>query len=166
MDLIIAVEDPNAGDVRALLERHLTFARGQSPPEHVHALAGGAWPDADLTLFGARRDGSLMGVGAIRRLDETHAELKSMHTRAEARGQGVGQAVLAHLLQVAENPRLPAGEPGNRDHGRVRRRPLAVPQGRVQAVRAVRPVHGQPVQHLPDPDPGPGPPDLACVASA
>ena len=102
MDLIIAVEDPNAGDVRALLERHLTFARGQSPPEHVHALAGGAWPDADLTLFGARRDGSLMGVGAIRRLDETHAELKSMHTRAEARGQGVGQAVLAHLLQVAE----------------------------------------------------------------
>ena len=43
-----------------------------------------------------------MGVGAIRRLDETHAELKSMHTRAEARGQGVGQAVLAHLLQVAE----------------------------------------------------------------
>ena len=44
MDLIIAVEDPNAGDVRALLERHLAFARGQSPPEHVHALAGEAWP--------------------------------------------------------------------------------------------------------------------------
>ncbi len=29
MDLIIAVEDPNAGDVRALLERHLAFA----PPD-------------------------------------------------------------------------------------------------------------------------------------
>jgi putative acetyltransferase len=102
VDLIIALADPNADDVRALLDRHLTFARVQSPPEHVHALAGPAWADSDLTLFGARRDGSLLGVGAIRRLDETHAELKAMHTRAEARGQGVGQAMLAHLLSEAE----------------------------------------------------------------
>jgi putative acetyltransferase len=102
VDLIIAVADPNADDVRALLERHLTFARVQSPPEHVHALNTGAWADPGLTLFGARRDGSLMGVGAIRRLAGAHAELKAMHTRAEARGQGVGQAVLTHLLRVAE----------------------------------------------------------------
>ena len=102
MDLIIAVADPNADDVRALLERHLSFARVQSPPEHVHALNTGAWADPGLTLFGARRGGSLVGVGAIRRLDDTHAELKAMHTRAEARGQGVGQAMLTHLLRVAE----------------------------------------------------------------
>jgi putative acetyltransferase len=102
VDLIIAVADPNADDVRALLERHLSFARVQSPPEHVHALNTGAWADPGLTLFGARRGGSLMGVGAIRRLDDTHAELKAMHTRAEARGQGVGQAMLTHLLRVAE----------------------------------------------------------------
>ena len=102
MDLIIAVEDPDAADVRALLDRHLTFARDQSPPEHVHARDTEAWADPDLTLFGARRDGSLMGVGAIRRLDDTHAELKAMHTRAEARGQGVGQAMLVHLVRVAE----------------------------------------------------------------
>jgi putative acetyltransferase len=102
VDLIIAVADPNAGDVRALLDRHLAFASGESPPEHVHALPGGAWADPGLTLFGARRDGSLLGIGAIRRLDDTHAELKAMHTRAEARGQGVGQAMLTHLLRVAE----------------------------------------------------------------
>ena len=101
MDLIIAVADPNADDVRALLDRHLSFARGESPPEHVHALASNAWADPDLTLFGARRDGELLGVGAIRRLDDTHAELKAMHTRAQARGQGVGQAMLSHLLRVA-----------------------------------------------------------------
>jgi putative acetyltransferase len=68
----------------------------------VHALNTEAWADPGLTLFGARRDGSLMGVGALRRLDDTHAELKAMHTRAEARGQGVGQAMLTHLLRVAE----------------------------------------------------------------
>ena len=101
MDLIIAVADPNADDVRALLDRHLSFARGESPPEHVHALASKAWADPGLTLFGARRDGELLGVGAIRRLDDTHAELKAMHTLAQARGQGVGQAMLSHLLRVA-----------------------------------------------------------------
>ena len=101
MDLIIAVEDPDAADVRALLALHLAFARGESPPEHVHALDTGAWRDPALTLFGARRDGFLAGIGAIRRLDETHAELKSMHTRAEARGQGVARAILGHLLRVA-----------------------------------------------------------------
>jgi putative acetyltransferase len=101
VDLIIAVADPDAADVRALLSRHLSFAQVHSPPEHVHALPSRAWADPDLTLFGARRDGSLVGVGAIRRLDETHAELKAMHTLAEARGQGVGQAMLAHLLREA-----------------------------------------------------------------
>jgi putative acetyltransferase len=101
VDLIIAVADPDAADVRALLNRHLSFAQVQSPPEHVHALPSRAWADPDLTLFGARRDGSLMGVGAIRRLDQTHAELKAMHTLAEARGQGVGKAMLAHLLREA-----------------------------------------------------------------
>jgi putative acetyltransferase len=99
--LIIAVADPAAADVRSLLNRHLSFAQVHSPPEHVHALRSRAWADPDLTLFGARRDGSLVGVGAIRRLDQTHAELKAMHTRAEARGQGVGRAMLAHLLREA-----------------------------------------------------------------
>jgi putative acetyltransferase len=99
--LIITEEEPNEPDVRAVLDRHLAFAREVTPPEHVHALDHGAWSDPDLTLFGARRDGVLLGVGAIRRLDADHAELKSMHTTAEARGQGVGQAVLDHLLDQA-----------------------------------------------------------------
>jgi putative acetyltransferase len=100
--LIITVADPNAADVRALLDGHLAFARQVTPPGHVHALDTGAWSDPDLTLFGARRDGSLVGVGALRRLDAAHAEVKSMHTRAEARGQGVARAMLDHLLGVAE----------------------------------------------------------------
>jgi putative acetyltransferase len=100
--LIIAVADPAAPDVHAILAGHLAFAREVTPPGHVHALDTEAWSDPDLTLFGARRDGLLLGVGAIRQLDAAHAELKSMHTRAEARGQGVGRAMLGHLLGVAE----------------------------------------------------------------
>ena len=34
-------------------------------------------------------------------LDATHGELKSMHTRAGARGRGVARAVVHHLLGIA-----------------------------------------------------------------
>ncbi len=53
-------------------------------------------------MFGARIDGELVGVGALRRLDAHHAELKSMHTLAKSRGSGVGKAMVAHIEQFAK----------------------------------------------------------------
>src|SRR5215469_894281 len=101
MDLVIAVEDPRGLDVATVLARHLAAMREETPPAHVHALPASQLEEPAVTLFGARRAGVLLAVGAIRRLDAGHAELKSMHTLAEARGQGVGRAMLRHLLQVA-----------------------------------------------------------------
>src|SRR5215475_13900837 len=101
MRLVIAVEDPRAADVGAVLTRHLAVMHEETPPTHVHALPADRLADPAVTLYGARRAGELLAVGAIRRLDDAHAELKSMHTLAEARGQGVGRAMLTHLLHVA-----------------------------------------------------------------
>jgi putative acetyltransferase len=101
MDLVIAVDDPRSDDVRTLLDRHLAFAREVTPPDHVHAMAIDGLIGPAVTFFSARRDGVLLGVGALKRLDETHAELKSMHTGEAARGQGVGRAIVDHLLAVA-----------------------------------------------------------------
>jgi len=101
MELAIAVEDPQATDVGAVLARHLMVMQENTPPAHVHALPADGLRDPAVTLFGARRAGELLGVGALRRLDTAHAELKSMHTLAEARGQGVGRAMLNHLLYFA-----------------------------------------------------------------
>jgi putative acetyltransferase len=97
----IAVDDTSAADVRALLERHLAFAHEVTPSDHVHALDVDALMDAAVTFVTARRAGRLVGVGAIRELDTLHGELKSMHTAEPARRQGVGRAVLAHLVGVA-----------------------------------------------------------------
>ncbi len=102
-DLVIDVDDPRAGDVRALLERHLGFAYEHSPAEHVHALGVDVLLDGAITFVSARRGGVLLGVGALKQLDEFHGELKSMHTVAEARGQGVGRAMVDHLLGVARS---------------------------------------------------------------
>lgn len=101
MDLEIAAADPRTDDVAALLARHLAVMRAQTPPEDVHALPADQLAEPGVTLFGARRDGVLLGVGALLRLDAAHAEIKCMHTQAAARGQGVGRAMLGRLLAEA-----------------------------------------------------------------
>lgn len=97
----IGVDDPRAPDVRQLLERHLRYAASHSRPEDVHALTVEGLLDPAVTLFGFRRDGELLGVGALKHLDGDHAELKSMHVAEAARGRGVGRAILEHLVDVA-----------------------------------------------------------------
>jgi putative acetyltransferase len=97
----IAVEDPRAEDIRALLRVHLEWARAQTPPEDAHALDLDGVLDPAVTFFALRRDGNLLAIGALKRLDDTHLELKSMHTVESARGTGLGRAMLERLLTVA-----------------------------------------------------------------
>ena len=97
----IAIDDPAAPDVRSLLATHLTFARAPTPPEDAHTLDVDGLLDASVTFFSLRRDGVLLAVGALQRLDPGHAEVKSMHTVEAARGQGIGRAMIEHLIAVA-----------------------------------------------------------------
>jgi putative acetyltransferase len=97
----IAEDDPRRPDVRALLERHREFALAQTPPEHSFALDVTGLLDPAVSLFSIRAGGSVLGIGAIKRLGPHHAEIKSMHTAEAARGRGIGRAMLAHLLGVA-----------------------------------------------------------------
>lgn len=99
--LVILEDDPRRPDVMRLLEAHLGFAREVTPPEDVHALDLHGLVDPAVTLFSARQRGELLAMGALRHLDEQHAELKSMHTAAAARRRGVGRRVLEHLIDTA-----------------------------------------------------------------
>jgi putative acetyltransferase len=97
----IAIDDPEADDVRALLERHLAFANLHTPPQDVHALDVDALLDPAVTFFSYRVGGELLGVAALKRLDPHHVELKSMHTAEAARGRGIGRAMVDRLLALA-----------------------------------------------------------------
>jgi len=101
-DLEFGVDDPRSDDVRELLEVHLAYSYEFSPPEHVHALDIEGLLDPAVTFFSARRNGVLLAVGALKHIDESHVELKSMHTGAQARRQGIGQAMLDRLLTAAK----------------------------------------------------------------
>ena len=98
---VVAGDDPEADDVRALLDTHLAFGRRHSPPEDVHALDRAGRVTGDISYFTVREDGRLLGVGALKRIDDRHAEIKSMHTAETARGRGVGRTMLQHLIGVA-----------------------------------------------------------------
>ena len=98
---MVEQHDPGSPAALALIERHLAFARANSPPEDVHALEVTELQDRAVTFFGIRTGDELVGMGALKQLDEGHGEIKSMHTAEGERGRGVGRAMLDHLLAVA-----------------------------------------------------------------
>lgn len=53
------------------------------------------------TFLIARADGRAVGCGAIRKLDETTAEVKRMYVEPELRGHGVGMQILQALEATA-----------------------------------------------------------------
>jgi len=98
---VIAPDDPESTDVRALLDAHLAFAKWESPPEDVHALEVDELLGENVSFFTIRENGALVGVGALKHLDDLHVEIKSMHTAAAARRRGVGRAMVDHLVGIA-----------------------------------------------------------------
>ena len=77
-----------------------------SPICSIHALDPHELSDPAVAFWTVWDDGSLVGCGALKMLDATHGEIKSMHTVTEARGKGVGAAMLRHILKMAKDRKL------------------------------------------------------------
>jgi putative acetyltransferase len=48
-----------------------------------------------------RDKGEAIGMGAVKRIDDSHAEIKSMHILAERRGEGLSRRMLDYLVDHA-----------------------------------------------------------------
>ena len=84
-----------------LLRCHFDTCHEVTPPgsAHVFDVSRLAAPDID---FWAAWDGEqLLGVGAMKPLDASHGEVKSMHTSEAARRRGVGSAMLMHIIETS-----------------------------------------------------------------
>jgi putative acetyltransferase len=97
----IQVDDLSGTQIRALLEEHLRNMHELSPPESVHALDLAALRKPEITFWTIWSQGELWGCGALKALDPAHGEVKSMRTAAARRRQGVGRAMLEHIIAVA-----------------------------------------------------------------
>lgn len=95
-------DDLSRPAIHALLEEHLQSMRAWSPPGSVHALDLEKLRQPGITFWSAWDPaGVLLGCGALKELDATHGELKSMRTPEALRGRGAGRAILAHIISVA-----------------------------------------------------------------
>jgi putative acetyltransferase len=95
-------EDELSGeDVRALLALHLSGMHANSPPGHVFALDLSGLMATNVTVWTARVEGALAGIGALKDLGDGTGELKSMRTHPSQLRKGVAAALLEHIIAEA-----------------------------------------------------------------
>ena len=88
-------------DVRELVTRHQRLMYQASPRGTSFALDLSGLDRTDVTVFEAREDDSLMGIGALMELSADVGEIKSMRTEGSALRRGVGQALLDRIDATA-----------------------------------------------------------------
>lgn len=100
--MIITAGDFDDPRVRALLAAHLGAMRENSPPGAVYALDLSGLMAPEISFFAAWEGEALLGIGALKALDARTGEIKSMRTDPARLRQGVGAAMLEHLLALAQ----------------------------------------------------------------
>jgi len=96
----IRLDDPTAPYVADLLAHHLEELRSVMG-EHAQALNASGLSVATVTFWTVWKSDALVGFGALKQLDDTHGELKSMRAAPAARGTGAGRAILHHIIAEA-----------------------------------------------------------------
>lgn len=97
----IARERPTGADLALLMERHTADMHADTPPESIHMMDASALDQPHIAFFVLREGGTPLAMGAYKRIDASHAEIKSMHVLSEARGRGLSKAMLDHLVAEA-----------------------------------------------------------------
>lgn len=101
VDTEISRADPLAPELELLHQRHTADMHAETPPESIHMLPADALARPGIDFFVLREGGRPVGMGALKRIDADHAEIKSMHILAEARGRGLSRRMLDHLIAHA-----------------------------------------------------------------
>lgn len=87
--------------VISLLEEHHQDMLIHSPPESVHALDLSALAHPNISFFSVWHNDDLAGCGALKQLDNSHGEIKSMRTSTGFLRQGVAKLLLEHMISEA-----------------------------------------------------------------
>ena len=102
MSVTITKESPLSADLALLMQRHTEDMHADTPPESIHMMDASELAIPEVDFFVLRDAGKPLAMGAFKRLDAAHAEIKSMHVLTEARGRGLSRTMLDHLLAQAK----------------------------------------------------------------
>ena len=103
MPITFHADDLDSLDVQYLVELHYSELRSISPPDACHVLPSVGLRAPSVTVWSARDEGALVGVGALKELAPDHGEVKSMRTAPGSTGKGVGRAMLRHIIAEAKS---------------------------------------------------------------
>lgn len=97
----IKVDDLTGVKIAQFLNNHVEEMKSISPPESEHALDLEGLRTPDITFWAGWENNTLVGCGALKELDTSHGEIKSMRVAAEMRGKGYASQLLRYILDEA-----------------------------------------------------------------
>ncbi len=97
----IARQSPLTPELAVVMARHTGDMHADTPPESIHMMDARQLAIPEVSFYVLRDETEVIGMGAFKKLDPDHAEIKSMHVLAEYRGQGLSRVMLDHLMAEA-----------------------------------------------------------------
>jgi putative acetyltransferase len=98
----IDVDDLTSSATIEFLEDHVHQLRALSPPESTHALDLAGLRAPGVVFWSARDGDRVVGCAALKMLDDTHAEVKSMRTAADQARRGIASRLLTTVIEHAQ----------------------------------------------------------------
>ncbi len=142
MPLTIAEEHPLTADLELLFQRHTADMHADTPPESIHMMDKGALAAPGIRFFVMRDGGRPVAMGAFKRIDAGHAEIKSMHVLAEDRA-GACRGRCWSICLTSRTGWFHPAVAGNRGAAHLHRRARALCAGGVRGMPAVRGLLGR-----------------------
>ena len=88
--------------VHELLSKHFIELRAASPEGSAHVLDIPGLKVSSIKFWSLWQDENLIGCGALKFLDESHGEFKSIRIHDNFRNKGYGISVINHLISEAK----------------------------------------------------------------
>ncbi|MBD7968413.1 GNAT family N-acetyltransferase [Paenibacillus gallinarum] len=98
----IRIDDLTGPEIITLIEEHYKEMLSQSPEDSMHALDLERLRKPEIIFWTAWEGKELLGCGAMKELDPTHGEIKSMRTAPLHTRKGVAKRILEHMLEEAQ----------------------------------------------------------------
>ena len=88
----------NDPEVNELLNKHFVELRSVSPAGSAHVLDIGGLKDQTIKFWSFWDNNNLIGCGALKFLDKSHGEFKSIRVSDKFRKKGNGEKIFYHLI--------------------------------------------------------------------
>ena len=93
-------------EVNNLLKTHFIELRSVSPAGSTHVLDIDGLKDPGIKFWSLWENNKLVGCGALKFLEKSHGEFKSIRVADEFKKKGIGERIINHLIEEAKKLKI------------------------------------------------------------